>query len=126
VLRTPYRGQDYPVALAGESDWVRNVRAADGRAVLRRRGRHQARLVELPLEQRPAVLAAYLRRGAERAGTTAATTQARAYFRRPPQPDLEELAAIAKYYPVFRVTYLGGGGPGVLAGSVYGASRKGG
>jgi hypothetical protein len=32
VLRTRCRGDDYLVSLAGESQWVRNVRAADGRA----------------------------------------------------------------------------------------------
>jgi F420H(2)-dependent quinone reductase len=37
ILRTRYRDADYLVALAGESQWVRNVRAADGRAFIRRR-----------------------------------------------------------------------------------------
>jgi hypothetical protein len=40
VLRTRCQGDDYLVSLAGESQWVRNVRAADGRAVIRRRKAH--------------------------------------------------------------------------------------
>jgi len=35
ILRIPHQGGDYLVALAGESEWVRNVRAAGGRAVIR-------------------------------------------------------------------------------------------
>jgi deazaflavin-dependent oxidoreductase (nitroreductase family) len=56
ILRTPYRGQDYLVALAGESQWVRNVRAAAGQAVLRRRTAHRVHLQELPPEERPEVI----------------------------------------------------------------------
>ena len=41
-------GGHYLVALAGESEWVRNVRAAGGRVVPGRRQRHAARLVEVP------------------------------------------------------------------------------
>ena len=37
------------VALAGESRWVRNVRAAGGRAVIRRRGARQVHLEEMDL-----------------------------------------------------------------------------
>src|SRR6266542_3438020 len=62
ILRTPYQGEDYLVALAGESEWVRNVRAAAGRAVIRRRGEHRICLVEIPQQERPAVIAEYLRR----------------------------------------------------------------
>jgi len=46
ILRTRHQGADYLVALAGESQWVRNVRAADGRAIIRHRG---ARSVHLEL-----------------------------------------------------------------------------
>src|SRR6478609_11776897 len=47
ILRTRYEGSDYLVALAGESQWVRNVRAAHGQAVIRRRPASQVRLEEL-------------------------------------------------------------------------------
>lgn len=54
----------YLVALAGESEWVRNVRAARGRAVLARKGRRWAvKLEELPVADRAGVLHGYLWRG---------------------------------------------------------------
>jgi len=109
VLRTPYRGEDYLVALAGESEWVRNVRAAEGRAVIRRRGARPVRVVEVPAEERPSIISEYLRRGAERGGAKAAAKQARYYFGVNTDPSLEEIRAVADYYPVFRVVYGGAG-----------------
>jgi hypothetical protein len=47
ILRTRLHGSDYLVALAGESQWVRNLRAAHGSAVIRRRRTWQVRLQEL-------------------------------------------------------------------------------
>ena len=107
VLRTRYRGEDYLVALAGESEWVRNVRAAEGRAVIRRRGARPVRLVEVPVDERPSIISEYLRRGAERGGSKAAAKQARYYFGLNAEPSLEEIRAVADYYPVFRVAYGG-------------------
>jgi deazaflavin-dependent oxidoreductase (nitroreductase family) len=107
ILRTPYRGQDYLVALAGESQWVRNVRAAGGQAVLRRRTAHRVQLQELPPQERPEVIWAYLRRGHQRSGAKAAAKQARSYFGLPPDASVEEIRAVAGYYPVFRVLYAG-------------------
>lgn len=107
VLRTRYQGADYLVALAGESGWVRNVRAAAGGAVLRRHGGRRVRLVEVPVEERPPVIAQYLRRAAERGGAEAAAKQARHYFGVDPDPTPEQLRAVAGYYPVFRVVYVG-------------------
>src|SRR5215207_5553731 len=86
ILRTPYRGEDYLVALAGESEWVRNVRAAGGQAVIRRRGARRVRLVELSAEERPQVIAEYLHRGVERSGSKAAAKQSRYYFGMNPDP----------------------------------------
>lgn len=109
ILRTRWQDEDYLVALAGESEWVRNVRAAGGAAVLRRRGARPVHLVELPPEERPAVIAEYLRRGVERSGRKAAEKQARLYFGVSPDPSAEEIRAVAPYYPVFRVVYQEGG-----------------
>lgn len=105
VLRTPYLGEDYLVALAGESEWVRNVRGTAGRAVIRRRGPRPVHLVEVPAEERPAIISEYLRRGAERGGSKVAAKQARYYFGVNADPSLEEIRAVADYYPVFRVVY---------------------
>src|SRR5690348_1824359 len=79
VLVIRYRGAEYLVALAGESDWVRNVRAAAGHAMLRRRRARRVRLVEIPVAQRADIIAEYIRLGA-RWGTKAAAAQARYYF----------------------------------------------
>jgi hypothetical protein len=109
ILRTPCRGEDYLVSLAGESEWVRNVRAAAGRATIRRRAARPAHLIEVPTDERPAVLSEYLRRGAERGGAGAAAQQARYYFGVNADPSLEEIRAVAGYYPVFRIVYDDGG-----------------
>lgn len=76
VLRTRHNGADHLVALAGESQWVRNVRAAGGHAVIRRRRAHHVRLEELGPAERGDIIAAYLcagpaerRRGRCDAGT---------------------------------------------------------
>jgi len=103
LVRTACDGADYLVALAGESEWVRNVRAAGGRVVLGRRTRYAARLVELPPDERAPVIRAYLLRGGRRAGSKAAANEARYFFGVSAHPALSEIRTIAPYYPVFRV-----------------------
>ena len=105
ILRTRYRGDDYLVALAGESQWVRNVRAAGGHAVIRRGGARQVRLEELPTTERAEVIAEYLRAGQRRSGAEANADQARFYFGLDPEPSLDDIHAIVGNYPVFRVNY---------------------
>jgi len=108
VLRTRCRGDDYLVSLADESQWVRNVRAADGRAVIRRRKAHPVHLMEVPAEERPEVISAYLRCGVDRSGSKAAAKQARYYFGMNPDPTPAEIQQAAQYYPVFRIVHDGG------------------
>ncbi|WKX01708.1 MBL fold metallo-hydrolase (plasmid) [Rhodococcus aetherivorans] len=103
ILLTRHEGADYLVALAGQSQWVRNVRAAGGEAVLRRRGTRRVRLEELPVTQRAPVLMAYLEAGQRRGGERAAREQAKWYFGLHEPPTVERLAALAPRYPVFRV-----------------------
>jgi deazaflavin-dependent oxidoreductase (nitroreductase family) len=105
ILVTPYLGNDYLVALAGEAEWVRNVRAAHGRAEIRRRIARPVQLTEIPVDERPAIIAEYLRRGAARGGAEAAAQQARYYFGLNINPSLQEIRAVAEYYPVFRIAY---------------------
>lgn len=102
VLVIAAGGQEHLVSLAGESEWVRNLRAAGGRAVLRRRGARAVWLVEVSPEERPPVIAAYITREG-RASARAAGRTARYYFGLGPDPSLEEIAAVAGFYPVFRV-----------------------
>ncbi len=96
-------GGRYLVALAGESQWVRNVRAAGGRVVIGPRHRHAARLVEVPPQQRAPVLRAYLDRSGRQPGSKAAAREARYYFGVTADPSPEELSQIAVHYPVFRI-----------------------
>lgn len=108
LLTTVHDGRRHLVALGGESEWVRNVRAAGGHVVLGRRDRRAATLVELPPEQRPAVLRAYLVRNPRRRAQVA-----RHYFGVGADPSDEELLAVAARYPVFRIGENAGraGGP---------------
>jgi deazaflavin-dependent oxidoreductase (nitroreductase family) len=57
------RTSEYLVAARGETEWVRNVRAADGRLVLiLGRGRQERTAVEVPVAERTEILRAYLAR----------------------------------------------------------------
>ena len=103
VVVARHEGARYLVSLAGEAQWVRNVRADDGRAVLRRRTPARVILDEVPVAERAPILAAYLRQAARRGGEGAASGQARSYFGLEGEPTLSDFAAIADRYPVFRV-----------------------
>lgn len=105
ILRTRYQGEDYLVALAGESQWVRNVRAASGEAVIRRRGARHVRLEEVAPADRPDIIAEYLHAGRRRSGAEANANQARFYFGLDPDPSIDDIRAIVENYPVFRVIY---------------------
>ncbi len=86
--------EQYLVAARGETEWVRNVRAADGRLVLvLGRRREERAAVEVPVAERPPVLRAYLRKWRFEVGM----------FFEGVGPDStdEELAAIADRHPVF-------------------------
>jgi deazaflavin-dependent oxidoreductase (nitroreductase family) len=59
VIPVDHAGARYLVSTRGESDWVRNLRTA-GRAELRRGGTtERVRATELPVEERPSIIAAY-------------------------------------------------------------------
>ncbi len=89
----------YLVSPRGEGQWVRNVRAADGRlATLVGKRREEWRARELAGDETVPVLRAYLKRwkaevGVFFDGTSAASTDA-------------ELLAIAPRHPVFELTAL--------------------
>lgn len=91
------------MALAGESDWVRNVRAARGHVVIGRSQRHAAVLAEVPQEDRAPIIRAYLLRAGRRAGSRALANEARCYFGVSPDASLEEIERVAPHYPVFRI-----------------------
>jgi deazaflavin-dependent oxidoreductase (nitroreductase family) len=90
-----HEGERYLVAMLGEeANWVRNVRAADGRAVLRHGRREAVRLVEVD----PAVRAPILRR------YLALAPGARAHLPVDRHAPLEEFDRIAARVPVFRIS----------------------
>lgn len=99
AYRTPVNllrldSKEYLVAARGETEWVRNVRAADGRLVLLLGRRRQERTaVEVPVADRPPLLRAYLRRWKFEVGM----------FFEGVGPDStdQELAAVAGDHPVF-------------------------
>ncbi len=92
-----HEGERYFVSPRGDAEWVRDVRAAGGEAVIRRRGRERVRLEDVASEQRAPILKAYL-------GENAMTT--RKHFGVDPKAELGEFEAIAERHPVFRVVTL--------------------
>ena len=88
-------GNRYLVSPRGESEWVRNVRAGGGQAVLRHGKRESVRLEELPAGERAPIIQKYLRENAM------ATKQ---HFGIDPKSDIAEFERIAALHPVFRIT----------------------
>jgi deazaflavin-dependent oxidoreductase (nitroreductase family) len=87
-------GQRYLVSMLGEDcNWVRNVRAAGGSAVLRRRRGQNCRLVEVPAAERAPIIRNYLEH----------VPGARPHVPVGRHAPLAEFQAIAPRYPVFRV-----------------------
>jgi deazaflavin-dependent oxidoreductase (nitroreductase family) len=87
-------GQRYLVSMLGENvQWVHNVRAAGGRAVLRRGGREEVHLEEVPAQQRAPILRAYLQRA----------PGARPHIPVNKDAPLAEFEKVAAAFPVFRV-----------------------
>lgn len=87
-------GERYLVSMLGaDTAWVRNVKAADGRAVMRHGKTERVQLEELPAAQRAPVLKAYLQRA----------PGARPHIAVDKDAPLEEFQALAPEVPVFRV-----------------------
>ncbi len=89
-----HEGERYFVSPRGETEWVRNVRAAGGEAVIHHRGRQTVRLEEVPAEERAQIIKAYLDK------TARATQQ---HFGVDPKADIGEFEGIAARHPVFRI-----------------------
>ena len=87
-------GERYLVSMLGpESDWVKNVEAAHGDAVIRQGRRRRAHLVEVPTQQRAPILREYVR----------IASSGRQHFPLPVGAPLSEFEAIAGRYPVYRI-----------------------
>src|SRR6202165_1920608 len=94
VVVADYQGERYLVAMLGQkTNWVRNLRAGDGRAVLQRGQREDVSLVEDLSDKRAAILRRYLD----------LAPGARPFFPIDGSAPLREFERIVDQYPVFRV-----------------------
>jgi len=97
--RTPvnllkYEGHEYLVSPRGNTQWTRNVRADNGRLILELgRHREERTVRELPDEEKPPVLRAYLRRWKMEVGVFFEGVSA--------DSSDEDLLRIAPKHPVF-------------------------
>ena len=102
VVRFPlgmadWHGSSYLVPMLGEHcNWVRNVRAADGHATLRRRRAVACRLVEVPVGERPPILKRYLEQ----------VPGARPHIPVDRHAPVAAFEAVAARYPAFRVEWF--------------------
>jgi deazaflavin-dependent oxidoreductase (nitroreductase family) len=98
LVVTTYQGERYLVSMLGQgANWVANVRAANGVAVLRHGRREPVRLVEVETAERAPILRRFL----------AVAPGARPHLpvdRHAPLADFEQ---VASDYPVFRITPTG-------------------
>ena len=89
-----WKGQWFLVSMLGEDcNWVRNVRAAGGRAILHRGRRKSCRLVEVPIHERPEIIKRYVQK----------VPGGRPHIPVARDAPVADFAAIADRYPVFRV-----------------------
>ncbi len=89
-----YEGERYLVAMMGNrSDWVLNVRANGGRAIIQHGRRQPVVLEDVPVESRAPILKAYLKRA----------PGARPHFAIGPDAPLQAFEEIAADYPVMLV-----------------------
>ncbi len=88
-------GNWYLVSMLGECNWVRNVRAAGGRATLRGRHGGAVHLVDIPAPERASILKQYVRR----------VPGSRPHVAVGLSGTLDQFAAIAASHPTFRVEF---------------------
>jgi F420H(2)-dependent quinone reductase len=102
VVIADYEGDRYLVAMLGEkTNWVLNLRAAGGRAVLRHGRREDLHCEEVAIHSRPAILRRYLE----------LAPGARAHIPIDRHGSLEDFDQIAPLIPVFRLTTASTGDP---------------
>ena len=94
LVMTVVDGQRYLASMLGESQGVRNVRTADGRAVLRSGGYEEVQLTEIPASERAHILKTYLH----------AAPGARPHVAVDMDAPIEEFEKVVANYPVLRVT----------------------
>jgi F420H(2)-dependent quinone reductase len=90
-------GQRYLVCARGNANWVRNARASGQVVLARALRRHRFAVRELPADQRPPVLKAYLDRYA---------TEVQRFFPVPKGSPVAAFHDLAERYPVFELRPL--------------------
>ncbi|MFG1930192.1 nitroreductase/quinone reductase family protein [Mycobacterium sp. NPDC048908] len=107
----PHAGDEYLVASYGEVNWVRNLRAADGRAELRRSERtDQIRAIELAAEEAGPILRVSLQAGPP--GIPRPIVRVFRHFFVLPYLDVDmdssdaEFVRAAQRHPVFRLRHV--------------------
>ena len=94
VVIATVEGKRYLVSMLGpNSDWVKNVEAAHGEAVIRQGRRRPVHLVAVPPEQRAPILREYVR----------IASSGRKHFPVAVNAPLSEFQKIADRYPVYRI-----------------------
>lgn len=96
LVMVDWQGDWYLVSMLGEDcNWVRNVRAARGRAVLRHGRARACRLIEVPAGERAPILKRHLQKA----------PGARPHVPVDRHAPLAEFEAAAARYPVFRIDF---------------------
>jgi hypothetical protein len=99
VVITTVEGKDYLVSMLGpNSDWVKNIEAAHGDAVIRQRRRRRVHLIPVAPGQRAPILREYVR----------IATSGRRHFPLSVDAPLSAFESIAELYPVYRIAYAEG------------------
>ncbi len=94
LITGSHLSERYLVSLLGDgAEWLRNVRAAGGEAVIRHGRRQAVSLEEVPVEGRAAILKAYLKW----------SLGARAIIEVSHKAPVEEFERVAAEYPVLRI-----------------------
>jgi deazaflavin-dependent oxidoreductase (nitroreductase family) len=94
VVVATLEDQRYLVSMLGPgSNWVKNVEAAHGEAVIHQGRRRRVRLVEVPSSKRAPILSEYVR----------VASSGRNHLPVAVGAPLSEFEAIAERYPVFRI-----------------------
>ncbi len=94
VVIAVVEGKRYLVSMLGSgSDWVKNIEAAHGDAILRQGGRRPVRLVGVPPAERAPILREYVR----------VATSGRHHVPVAVGAPLSEFQAIVERYPVYRI-----------------------
>ena len=97
LVMTTMNGERYLVSMLGdETNWIRNVKAAEGKAILRHGSSEQVLLKEVEVCQRAPILKAYLRDA----------PGARPHIPVSKDAPVSEFEKIASEYPVFKLEII--------------------